>query len=234
MADTERNLHEGHRERLRQRFLGGGLEGFDDHTALELLLCFAIPRRDVNIIAHRLMDTFGSLHAVLNAPVEELIKVEGIGAGAAALIALVPQIARRGALSLSEAKKHPKLTSSKIAGRFILPYFSGERTEVVYLMTLDNKCRLINCRKISEGELNYANISTRKVVEAAIRDNATSVILAHNHTSGAPLPSQCDIQATEQLQSSLSSVGISLLDHIVVADDDFVSVADAFTTDNDS
>lgn len=70
MADTERNLHEGHRERLRQRFLGGGLEGFDDHTALELLLCFAIPRRDVNIIAHRLMDTFGSLHAVLNAPVK--------------------------------------------------------------------------------------------------------------------------------------------------------------------
>ncbi|MBR6311420.1 MAG: DNA repair protein RadC [Oscillospiraceae bacterium] len=219
------NPHEGHRERLRAQFRKSGLDSFNDHTALELLLCYAIPRADVNVLAHRLIDTFGDLAGVLGASQEELCKVKGVGERTAALIALAPAIVRKSAISRNLDESDRILNSSEKAGEFIKPYFMGARDEIVYELTLDNKCRLINVRKLAEGEPNCADLSTRHLVENALRDNASCVILAHNHPSGVAIPSHSDLRSTEQASAALKTVGVRLLDHIIVAEEDYVSLA---------
>lgn len=216
--------HEGHRIRMKRRFLRHGLENFDDHNVLELLLFYAIPRQDTNLLAHRLMDTFGSLDGVFEAEVEALMAVEGIGENAAALIRLVPEAARRYLMAKSEVGHI--LNDSESAGRYFLPRFINCRNETVYLACLDAKLEVLDCREIGSGSVNSAHVDVRSIVQTALRQNASAVILAHNHTSGIALPSQEDEMATLQLQKALELVGVDLVDHIIVAGDDFVSLSD--------
>lgn len=217
-------IHDGHRARLKNRFLNHGLESFDDHTVLELLLFYSVPRRDTNVLAHELIKRFGSLAEVFDAPVDALTKVDGIGESSALLIKLMPQLARRYLISRTAPDK--LLLSTRQAGEYLTPYFFGERDEVVYLVCLDAKCKVISCRLLFRGSVNSAAINVRRLVETALMFNSTSVILAHNHTSGIPTPSQEDIATTRRIMSALSAVDIALTDHIVVADSDFVSFAD--------
>ncbi len=218
------NIHGGHRARLREQFLRAGLDSMSDVQVLELLLFFAIPRRDTNPIAHRLLERFGSLAAVFEAPVTEISRVEGVGESAALLLSLVPQSARRHLID--RAKFEQVLDTTEKCGRYLLPFFHGERDEVVYLLCLDAKCKVLDCRLLFRGGVNTAGVSVRKIVEAALTYNATSVVLAHNHVSGIALPSREDEATTRQIRTALDAVGILLADHIVVADDDFVSMAD--------
>ena len=218
------NIHGGHRARLREQFLRAGLDSMSDVQVLELLLFFAIPRRDTNPIAHRLLERFGSLAAVFEAPVTEISRVEGVGESAALLLSLVPQAARRHLID--RAKFEQVLDTTEKCGRYLLPFFHGERDEVVYLLCLDAKCKVLDCRLLFRGGVNTAGVSVRKIVEAALTYNATSVVLAHNHVSGIALPSREDEATTRQIRTALDAVGILLADHIVVADDDFVSMAD--------
>ena len=218
------NIHGGHRARLREQFLRAGLDSMSDVQVLELLLFFAIPRRDTNPIAHRLLERFGSLAAVFEAPVTEISRVEGVGESAALLLCLVPQAARRHLID--RAKFEQVLDTTEKCGRYLLPFFHGERDEVVYLLCLDAKCKVLDCRMLFRGGVNTAGVSVRKIVEAALTYNATSVVLAHNHVSGIALPSREDEATTRQIRTALDAVGILLADHIVVADDDFVSMAD--------
>ncbi len=218
------SVHDGHRERMKKRFSEHGLENFDDHSVLELLLFYALPRGDVNPIAHELMDRFGSLAAVFDAPADELSKVPGISANSALYIKLIPQVSRR--YLMSRTSLEDILDSTEKAGRYLLPYFYAERDETVYMVCLDAKCKVLNCKLLFRGSVNSANVSIRKIVENALLYNSTSVILAHNHTSGIALPSQEDQQTTRRVESALSAVDIVLADHIIVADDDFVSLAD--------
>ena len=138
------DIHSGHRTRMKQRYLGQGLEGFSDHEALELLLYYAIPRADVNPLAHRLLERFGSFRGVLDAEAAELTEVEGMGESAAALLRLVRDLNRRYLLDRQE--KRPLLADSETAGRFLLPYFSGLREERVYVAFMDDELRLIRGR----------------------------------------------------------------------------------------
>jgi DNA repair protein RadC len=218
-------IHSGHRARVKQRFLRSGLDSFDDHQVLELLLFYAIPQRDVNELAHALLNHFGSLSAVFDAPEQELQQVPGIGENAAVLIKLLPQIGRRYLIS-KEADSGVIQTSAQ-AGRFLLPRFFAERDETVYLLCLDVKNKVLGCQCLFRGSINSAQISTRKIVEAALKYNASCVILAHNHPSGMALPSEEDYRTTERISAALRAVGIELRDHIVVADRDFVSMADS-------
>ena len=117
-------IHDGHREKMRQRFLKGGLDSFADHEALELLLYYAIPRRDTNPIAHALMERYGSLSAVLTAPVEDLQRVAGIGESAAVLLKLAPQLYRKA--RLSDAEQETVLSSVERVGAYLLERFAGE------------------------------------------------------------------------------------------------------------
>lgn len=218
------NIHDGHRARLKKRFLEHGLESFEDHGVLEILLFYALPRADVNPIAHALIDKFGTLSAVFDAPVEELARVPGIGLSTAEFIKLIPQVSRR--YLMSRVSFDDILDSSKKAGEYLLPRFYAERDEIVYMACLDAKCKVLNCRLLFRGSVNSANVSVRKIVENALVFNATSVIIAHNHTSGIAIPSDEDKLTTRRIEQALKSVDITLADHIVVADDDFVSLAD--------
>ena len=219
------NVHEGHRERLRSRFLRDGLDGFDDHNVLELLLFYAQPRKDTNELAHRLIKTFGSLDGVFEASAEMLKKVEGMGDVSAALIRLVPEISRRCSIARDGACR--VLPDSDAAGRYLLPRFLNCEEEVMYLVCLDAKLAILDCREINRGDTVSVGVNIRRIVQIALEKNATYVMLAHNHTSGLALPSPEDVAATLRVRQVLAQVGVTLSDHIVVAAGDFVSMADS-------
>lgn len=216
-------MHEGHRQRLKKRFLEEGLDGFTDVQALELLLFYAIPRADTNPAAHALLEHFGSLSQVLEADPGELTKVHGVGESAALLLHLVPQLGRMYMVDrTSAAQVLPTLES---CAQYLVPRFFGRKTETVFLLCLDAKCKLLCCKEVGRGGTNSTGISIRKVVETAMGVNASTVVLAHNHPSGLAVPSAEDIQTTRQIAQALRAVEIALADHIVVADDDYVSIA---------
>lgn len=217
-------VHDGHREKVRARFLVAGLDAFADHEALELLLYYAIPQRDTNPIAHALMERYGSLSAVLEAPVEDLRKVAGIGEKAAVLLRLVPQLSRKA--RLADARE-TVLNSVDRAGSYLLELFAGLNREALYQLCLDQKGKLLACKRLSEGSANNTDLNIRLLMENAILTSASSVILSHNHPSGIALPSQDDINTTEQARAALETIGVRLTDHIIVADGDFVSMADS-------
>ena len=216
------SVHKGHRERLKARFLETGLDSFTDVQALELLLFYAIPQKDTNPIAHALLDRFGSLSQVLDAPLEALKKVPGISDHSASLLRLVTELAR--IYQVDSAQRTEVLTSLDACGRYLVPRFFGRKVETVFLLCLDAKCKVLCCREIGEGSVNAASISVRKVVEAALSANATTVVLAHNHPSGVALPSADDVQTTRRIAAALSAVEVKLIDHIVVAEGDFISM----------
>ena len=218
-------IHDGHREKMRQRFLKSGLDAFADHEALELLLYYAIPRRDTNPIAHALMERYGSLSAVLAAPVEDLKKVEGVGESAAILLKLAPQLYRKA--KMSDAEQETILSSVERVGAYLLERFAGEKNEVVYQLCLDRKGKLLVCKKLGEGGVTSADLDIRRLVENALLTGASAVVLAHNHPSGVALPSRDDYAATDRAKTALAVVGVALADHIIVADGDFVSMSDS-------
>ncbi len=218
-------MHEGHRGRLKNRFLKQDLDGFEPINALELLLFYAVPRRDTNELAHLLLERFGGISAVFDAPFEELVKVEGVGDNAATLLKLIPSLCRYYQVNGEAAEVY--LTTTEKAGKYILPYFLGMNNEVVYLLALDAKNKLLKVTKIFEGTLTAAQMSIRKIVETAILHNAAKVILAHNHPGGIALPSREDLKTTLDVGKALSMLDIRLLDHVIVADNDFVSLADS-------
>ena len=216
-------IHDGHREKLRRRFLDGGLDTFADHEALELLLFYAIPRRDTNELAHRLMEHYGTLDAVLTAPLEELMQISGIGENAAALIRLVPRLAQKA--RLSAAAREIVLSDAERMGEYLLERFRGEKNEVIYQLCLDRKGKLIVCRRLNEGGVDSSELNIRRLVENALLSSASMVVLAHNHPSGIALPSPEDYVTTDRVEEALRVVGVQLVDHIIVADDDYVSMA---------
>ena len=224
------SIHSGHRERLREQLLTHGLDSFADHQALELLLCYAIPRRDTNPIAHGLMNHFGTLSAVFEASPQDLLEVEGIGENAMSLIRLVTELGRR--YQLDKARIDRILDSTERTGQYILPLFHGLTDEAVYLICLDGSLRVIHHEKLAQGSVNATNFSIRRAVEVALKRKAVYVVLAHNHPSGVALPNVTDIATTEQLIHAMAPLGIRLADHIIVAGDDFVSLRDSGHLDN--
>ena len=217
------NSHQGHRARKKRQFRDFGLDAFADHEALELLLFYAIPRQDTNPLAHELLNRFGSLSAVMDASVEELTAVSGMGENTALLLHLVPALARRAAMPPSG--RAVILNSLSAVGRYLLQRYAGEVREVVYELCLDQKGKLLACCRVAEGSGASADFNVRTVLMNAIRCGASVVVLSHNHPSGLALPSPADQAATDRVQRALDTVGIQLLDHIVVADGDFVSMA---------
>lgn len=216
-------VHDGHRERVRQRYLNAGLDAFDDVQVLEFLLFHTIPRQDTTPIARRLLERFGGLASVLEASPDELRQVQGINTASAILLSLFREVAKR---HMRERVDPGKIMDTfDRCGDYLLPYFFGERDEVVYLLCLDGKLKVLNCQMMYRGSVSKVLISVRRLVETAVACGATFVVLAHNHTSGIALPSKEDETVTRRIADALNGVGIKLIDHIVVANDDFVSMA---------
>ena len=207
-------LHDGHRQRMRQQFLSHGPQSMADHELLELALFYAIPRRDTNETAHRLLEQFGSLDRVLTAPEQELEQVEGVGQNAAVLLRLIGAMGDR---ARRPGREEKIVASVDQAGAYFL--------RLLYQLCVDGKGKVLSCRMLSQGQADMTVLSLRQAVENALLSGASGVFLAHNHPSGVALPSQADVQATVQVRDALKRLDIRLIDHIIVADGDYVSMA---------
>ena len=216
--------HDGHRQRLKTEFLARP-DSFPDHKLLELLLFFANPRSDTNPLAHELMDRFGSLAGVLDAPVEELLKVPGMGGHGAVLFKTAKELAGR--YLTARTKVNGIAQSSRDYYLLLRPSFFGARSEMVCLLCLDGKGKVLGIRNLGGGSVNAVAIAPRQIAEAALALNAAAVVLAHNHVSGIALPSDEDVATTRNLAPLLDRLGIELLDHLIFVDDDMVSMRDS-------
>lgn len=218
--------HDGHRDRLRARFLKNGLRDFDEHNVLELVLFYARPRCNTNDIAHALIKRFGSFSGVLDAPIEELEKVEGIGRKSAVLIKMIPELGSY----YMDCRSTPGdiLASTEQAGNFFLPKFFGKMQEEILIASLDDKRKVLRWTSLgNDGIVNAVTISVRKIIAEAVSSNATGIMLAHNHPGGLALPSSSDKWMTRQTYQALRHINVELVDHIIVADGDYVSLADS-------
>lgn len=207
------NPHEGHRKRLKARFLREGLSSFEPHNTIELLLFYAIPRRDTNEIAHALLEKFGTLERVFNAPMDELCTISGMTENAAILLKLLPQLMRDYALSAIDGEP---LDSSRKMRDYCIKSYIGATVEIVRVLCLDNKLRILADEVAYEGSVSKAEINLRKIVQIAFAQGTDTIILTHNHPIGNEIASDADIAATNYLIKGLRSVGITLLDHIIV------------------
>lgn len=215
-------MHKDHRKHTKDRFLSEGLDSFEPHNVLELLLFYSIPQKDTNETAHMLINRFGSLSAVFDAPYDELLTVPGISEHSATLIKLIPAISRR--YAMEKNSKVTKLSSIEDIGKYLVARYLGVTEETVLLLLLDNKFGLIDCVKVHEGSVNSSAITMRKLIETALFKRASMVVLAHNHPSGVALPSSDDLFTTQQVKRAFDLVEIGMLAHIIVAGDTFTNI----------
>lgn len=221
MAD---NPHSGHRDRLRKKFLDNSFDGLEMHEILELMLYYGIPRKDTNPIAHKLIDSFGSISAVFDAPIDKL-KEQGISENCAIYLKLIPQICR-----LYMDDKHnntDKIIDVENAGEKLKHKFVGRDYEAVVLLLLDSKHKEVFCGVVSKGSVSACEVYVRKIIELAVMYNAKFAVLAHNHPSGLALPSNDDIYTTGKVFQALKLIQVALIDHVIVADDDYVSLRES-------
>lgn len=200
-------------------------ETFPDHKLLELFLFYVNPRGDVNPVAHELLNRFGSLTGVLDAPTEALLNCPGVGEHATALFRACKELGRR--YEAQRADMENVIGSTGEAVSVFRPRFYGAREEKVFLLCMDGKGKILGCPQVGVGNVNVAEIKTRQVVEAALNHNATQVILAHNHVSGLALPSHEDRSTTLYLSEVLRQIGVLLVDHMIFVADDMVSMRDS-------
>ena len=219
---TDKNTHVGHRSRLRERFNASGLDAFMDHEALELILTYCIPRKDVKPLAWALLKRFGSLAAVLDANRSELKEITGLGENSAVFLNLIRAVMRR--YFLEQVKEMKEIKSPESVVDFCRASLQGEANEVFEVIYLTTRNTVIGVERIAIGTIDRASISPRKIIEQAFRRRAAALIFVHNHPSGEPAPSQEDITLTETLSRVAAPLGIIVLDHIIVGKGKFFSI----------
>lgn len=224
-------MHEGHRERMRETFMRQGASALHDHQLLELLLMYSIPRQDTNPVAHELLRVFGSLQALFQADVYELMKVEGVGEKSAILISLVGAMIQRKEEKRTEAQR---LGTPADAISYCKTLFIGEKYETMFIISLDKNFKVIYCDKISSGTLTETAVYPRIIVESALRHSANSILLTHNHPSGDINPSTHDIDTTLLILNALEPIGIRLHDHIIIGKDGAFSMTRNAMIENES
>lgn len=207
-------MHQGHRERMRERIISSGLQSLQPHEILEFLLYYTIPRKDTNPLGHKLLETFGSLSAVLNADEKELTAVEGMTQSAAVFLTSFPALFKEYNIDLLKLKT--SLPNPEATVKYLNTLFGGEKVEKVYLICLDAKSNIINRSLVSTGITDTVNVFVREVSEIALKNKATNVILAHNHPSGNCNPSHNDIEFTKAVALSLNMLQITLFDHYII------------------
>lgn len=220
--DTK-NLHKNHRQRVKARYLADGIGSMADHNIMELLLFFGIPYKDTNEIAHELVERFGDLNGVLDAPVEELIKIDGIGENAAVLIHLAHDIAVK--YHENNLQEKAFAATEERFRDYIAMKYAGETREIVYMLFINSHGNIIKCVKVCVGSPERVSVDTRTIIEAAVRNDAGEIILAHNHPNGFAVPSTADVRATQDVIPLLKAINVNLIDHVIVADGEFFSMA---------
>ena len=221
-----KNPHDGHRLRIRDRFRKEGcdLDHFEPHNILELVLFYCTPQKDTNQLAHLLMDEFGSLSGVLDAPCEELMKVNGVGEYTATFLKMIPALFR--VYEQDRIKDDMILNSAAKAKNYFIPKFIGRTEKLVFVACLDSEGKVKCCEIVNHGTVSAATVNVRKIAEYVMRYNATNVVIAHNHPYGLAVASPEDIMTTDAIYYALQLIGIDLTDHIIVAKDNAVSLAE--------
>lgn len=215
-------MHEGHRERIKKKYITEGIDGFHDHEVLELALYYAIPRKNTNEIAHLLLNKFGSLSGVFDAPLNMLKEVDGMGESSSLFLKLIPDLAR---VYMDSASSHKgKVMSIKQSCDKISLQFIGRSEEVVALMLFDAKGKILYNGIINKGTVNSVDLYARRIIEMIVLYNASAGLIAHNHPSGLAIPSQDDLESTFKLKKIFENMGVKFIDHIIVADGDYVSL----------
>ncbi len=225
----KKNIHSGHRQRMKERYINEGLDNFSPHEALELLLYYSVPQKDTNPIAHELIDRFGSFSAVLDAPKAYLDEVPGVGENTSVLIMLIKEL--YGYYLRDKRAKIKVFTNISEVGAFLRPHMVTESKEVVYEMCLNAKNELLGCKKLYSGGVNSTEFPMRDAVAYALALNASGVVIAHNHPNGLAMPSRRDLITTRTLKSLLESVGVFLLDHLIFDNTDFISLVSSNVLD---
>ncbi len=216
-------MHDGHRQRLRERYEKEGLDSFAPHEILELLLFYAIPRKDTNRLAHAILNKFGTLTNVFQASPEELQTVEGLGKGAAVFLSIISDVLRR--CQLEQLIKLPTINSVREARECVISLFAGKTNEECYLISLTKQNKVKHISKICSGTPDETPFYPRLIAEAALLNKASKVIIAHNHPGGTLTPSEADIETTKVIKNMFQLMGIELIDHIIVAGNNSSSMA---------
>ena len=218
------NLHDGHRKRVKEKFEQHGFdENTPEHEVLEMLLFYSIPRRDTNTIAHNLINRFGSLCGVLEAPKEDLVEIDGISGNSALLIKLMLPIAHIYSSKKCNCQKCFK--SIEQIGDFLLNKYFAYTDEVFSVISVDASGKLLGYDVVERGNLRTVGIPIRKLVETVIKRKSPCIIIAHNHPSGIALPSEYDVKTTIEIMQAMSHIDVKLLDHFIIVDGDYVSMA---------
>lgn len=208
---------EGHRGRLCQRYAAGGITALADYEVVELLLTLLIPRVDVKPVAKRLIAEFAGLRGILDAPREELEKIDGIGANTAAMLGFLHDVIPL-YLADSLAQAGREIASISMLVDYFKSRIGGERNEVLEMLCLDTKLRIIgdSSVRLVEGSVSSANVDIRRIIEVAMRCGASSFALAHNHPSGDPTPSAEDLRFTRRISEACKPISLSFIDHVIV------------------
>ncbi len=222
-----RNPHDGHRKRTLGKVRDGNVSSFTEVELLETALFYVIRRGNTNVIAHDLLDTFGSLKGVLNAEMPDICSVRGAGEKTAVYLTVLGELYNR--INASVTKKEKRFTSIEQIGQFFIKKFAGVNKERVMLLALDNRNALVDCKVIHEGTVSSSDVSTRDVIKTALILNAARIVIAHNHPSGDASPSDDDIVLTRSLRRALGEVDIDLVEHILVADDGYMPLVSYMT-----
>jgi len=219
-STADRMPHTGHRERLRKKWKTGSF--LEKHEFLEILLFFCISRRNTNEIAHALLDRFGSLHGILDAPESALLEVKGVGPQTVFFLKLLSELISR--YQEERVDKKRMFHSRKEIYTYVSSLFIGSSTEKVYLLLFNSSGRLLACERIGDGFAAMSEFSLKKINQLAVRFDATSAMLAHNHPDGLAQPSIQDIKTTKKVEEALGLLGVTLSDHLIVTGDRCVSV----------
>jgi DNA repair protein RadC len=215
-GERDRSDMEGHRSRLRTRYRAVGEAGLADHELLELLLTYAIPRRDTKDLAKALLARFGSLAAVLEADAGSLEQVGGIGPAAATLVSLIRPLSVH--LVLGKKPGRTALKSPEGVASFFQVKLKGLKDEEIHTAFVDAKNAIIATERLQRGTVDQSGVYVRQVIEHALAHKASGFILAHNHPSGDPMPSQHDRELTQAVKAAAAAVGIRFLDHLIIGD----------------
>ena len=219
------NPHVGHRARMRERYLNdSGMDTFADHEALELLLYYCIPRKDTNELAHKMLQIFGSLGSLFDAHPNDIVKSCNVNENTAILVSMIPKLAKR--YNQSKWEKDARFTAPQTAARYLIQLFAERNTEAFYMLCLDAQRRLNYAALISEGTVEETSVYMRNIIQAALRYDAVSVVLSHNHPGGSVSASGADIEATRQIIRAFELLEITVLDHIVIAGGRYFSFAE--------
>lgn len=217
------NLHNGHRKRLKEELLNLDFpEAAPPHQILETLLFYGIPRKDTNLIAHALIERFGSLSAVFEADPHDLFEVSGMTHNAVSLIKMVLPIARL--INTEKEKGKFRFTDMDQCGEYLVKKYFGHSKELFIITGFNREGNHIFDEIVAVGDSENVAVSVKNIVKVVIRRNPSSVVISHNHVNSPAVPSLSDIQMTQSLKFTLDQINVRLIDHLIISGDDYVSI----------